>query len=108
MSDFSRIDQYIEDYLDQSLDELGRLVAQPSVAAQNWGLVECATLVSNMLKQRGFEVQIHNTAGAPVVYGERRLAPGNPGADKTLLIYNHYDVQPPEPLGVMGFTRIRA
>ena len=98
MSDFTRIDQYIEDQLSLSLDELGRLVAQPSVAAQNWGLIECAALVSEMLKQRGFEVQIQSTAGAPVVYGERMLPPGSPGADKTLLIYNHYDVQPAKPL----------
>ena len=33
------------------------------------------------------------TAGAPVVFGERKGK-----SDKTLLIYNHYDVQPPEPL----------
>ena len=34
-----------------------------------------------------------DTKGAPVVYGERKGK-----SDKTLLIYNHYDVQPPEPL----------
>jgi len=98
MSDFSRIDRFIEENLNQSLNELSRLVAQPSVAAQNWGLVECANLVSDMLRQRGFKVQIQGTDGAPVVYGERMLPDGSPGADKTLLIYNHYDVQPPEPL----------
>ena len=98
MSDFNLIDRYIEDHLSESLNELSRLVAQPSVAAQNWGLADCANLVSTMLRQRGFTVQIQSTDGAPVVYGERMLPTDSPGADKTLLIYNHYDVQPAEPL----------
>jgi acetylornithine deacetylase/succinyl-diaminopimelate desuccinylase-like protein len=98
MSDFTHIDQYIDKHLYASLDELSRLVAQPSVAAQNWGLVECADLVGEMLKKRGFSVEIHGTDGAPVVFGERKAPAGSPGADKTLLIYNHYDVQPAEPL----------
>jgi acetylornithine deacetylase/succinyl-diaminopimelate desuccinylase-like protein len=93
MSDYNKIDSYLEQNLDESLSELSKLVAQPSVGAQNWGLKECAALVGDMLKARGFEVQIMETAGAPVVYGERKGR-----SDKTLLIYNHYDVQPPEPL----------
>jgi acetylornithine deacetylase/succinyl-diaminopimelate desuccinylase-like protein len=93
MSDYSNIDSYLDKNLDQSLAELSRLVAQPSVGAQNWGLKECAALVGEMLKARGFDVQIVETAGAPVVFGERKGR-----SNKTLLIYNHYDVQPPEPL----------
>ena len=93
MTDYGKIDTYLESNLDQSIAELSRLVAQPSVGAQNLGMRECATLVSEMLKARGFEVQVMDTRGAPVVYGERKGR-----SDKTLLIYNHYDVQPPEPL----------
>src|SRR5215217_8423373 len=93
MSEYSHLDSYLEQNLDKSLEELSRLVAQPSVGAQNLGLKECATLVAEMLRRRGFEVQIMKTAGAPVVFGERKGR-----SDKTLLIYNHYDVQPPEPL----------
>src|SRR6266540_860988 len=93
MSDYNQIDSYLEKNLDKSIAELSRLVAQPSVGAQNLGLKECAALVGEMLKARGFEVQIMKTAGAPVVFGERKGK-----SDKTLLIYNHYDVQPPEPL----------
>jgi len=87
------IDTYLETHLDESLAELSRLVAQPSVAAQNWGLVECASLVAEMLGKRGFTVEILSTGGAPVVFGQR-----NGASKKTLLFYNHYDVQPPEPL----------
>jgi acetylornithine deacetylase/succinyl-diaminopimelate desuccinylase-like protein len=88
------IDQYLEQHMDDSIAELSRLCAQPSVAAQNWGLRECAGLVAEMLKKRGFAVQTLETGGAPVVFGERRGA----NADKTILFYNHYDVQPAEPL----------
>src|SRR5512138_3209075 len=93
MSGYTKIDSYLEKNLDKSLAELSRLVAQPSVGAQNLGLQECAALVGEMLKARGFDIQIMKTAGAPVVFGERKGK-----SDKTLLIYNHYDVQPPEPL----------
>jgi len=93
MKIFNQIDAYLEDHLDQSIAELSRLAAQPSVAAQNWGLSECAGLVARMLEQRGFRVEIHPTDGAPVVFAERKGR-----VDKTLLFYNHYDVQPAEPL----------
>jgi acetylornithine deacetylase/succinyl-diaminopimelate desuccinylase-like protein len=93
MTEFAKLDAYLEGHLDESIAELIRLVAQPSVGAQNWGLDECAELVASMLRQRGFSTEIMPTGGAPVVYAER--AGRSP---KTLLIYNHYDVQPPEPL----------
>ncbi len=93
MSEYTRLDSYLEKNLDQSLSELSRLVAQPSVGAQNLGMKECAALVAEMLKRRGIDVRIMDTDGAPVVFGERKGK-----SDKTLLIYNHYDVQPPEPL----------
>lgn len=93
MSDYHQIDAYLKENLSGSIAELARLAAQPSVGAQNWGLQECAQLVGEMLHQRGFSVQILPTAGAPVVFAERAGR-----SDKTILIYNHYDVQPPEPL----------
>jgi acetylornithine deacetylase/succinyl-diaminopimelate desuccinylase-like protein len=86
-------DAYLQNNLDSSISELSSFCAQPSVAAQNWGLIECAELVANMLKSRGFSAEIISTAGAPVVYGERKGR-----TNKTILFYNHYDVQPPEPL----------
>jgi acetylornithine deacetylase/succinyl-diaminopimelate desuccinylase-like protein len=87
------VDRYIEDHLDESIAELSRLCAQPSVAAQKLGIEETAELVAKSLKARGFEVQILPTGGSPVVFGERKG-----GTDKTLIVYDHYDVQPPEPL----------
>ena len=93
MTDYTKVDRYLEDHLNQSIEELSRLCAQPSVAAQNLGLREAAQMVAEMLLRRGFAVQIIETGGAPVVFGERRGK-----SDKTLLFYNHYDVQPAEPL----------
>lgn len=93
MIDMQPYDSYLQKNLDKSIAELSRLCKQPSVAAQNWGLVDCANLVADMLKSRGFAVDILATGGAPVVFAER-----NGRSQKTLLIYNHYDVQPPEPL----------
>lgn len=93
MRDYSSIDRYLEENLDQSIQELARLTAQPSVGAQNLGMEACAGLVAEMLRQRGFTVQVMPTGGAPVVFAER-----GGRSEKTLLIYNHYDVQPPEPL----------
>ena len=93
MTNYKLLDEYLDKHLDGSISELSKLASQPSVGAQNLGMVECAQLVANMLKSRGFSVDIQPTAGAPVVFGEIKGK-----SDKTILFYNHYDVQPPEPL----------
>lgn len=88
-----KTENYLEKHLSESLEELAELVAQPSVAAQNWGMEECAQLVQEMLERRGFDTRLEKTPGPPVVLAERKGR-----SDRTLLFYNHYDVQPPEPL----------
>jgi acetylornithine deacetylase/succinyl-diaminopimelate desuccinylase-like protein len=93
MSEYSQYDSYLEKNLDTSIAELSKLAAQPSVAAQNWGIEETAEMVAEMLATRGFNVKVMPTEGAPVVVAEHAGK-----KDKTLLFYNHYDVQPAEPL----------
>ena len=93
MADFKALDDTILQNLQASLGDLSRLCAQPSIATQNIGMVECAELTAELLLTRGFEVQIMPTKGFPVVYAERKGR-----TDRTLIFYNHYDVQPPEPL----------
>jgi acetylornithine deacetylase/succinyl-diaminopimelate desuccinylase-like protein len=93
MSDYQALDRYLEDNLNNSLEELKKLCSQPSVAAQNLGMIETAEMVASMLTKRGFAAEILETGGHPVVFAERSGT-----ADKTILIYNHYDVQPAEPL----------
>jgi acetylornithine deacetylase/succinyl-diaminopimelate desuccinylase-like protein len=83
---------YLDSHREAFLEELKRYLRQPSVAAQSLGMTEMAQLAKERLEARGFKVQILPTGGHPVVYGELGEGP------KTLLIYDHYDVQPPEPL----------
>jgi len=92
MPNFTAVDKFLESHLTESLEELKTLTAQPSVAAQNLGMTETAQLVKEMLQTRGFEADLFDTEGFPVVIAQRRGTSHN-----TLLIYNHYDVQPAEP-----------
>ncbi len=92
--DYSKLDQYLENNLDQSLEELGDFCKIPTISAQKLNLEEGAEYAGEMLKKRGFSVEIHPTNGAPIVFAERK----GRSSEKTLLFYNHYDVQPPEPL----------
>ncbi len=89
----AQIDARIQETLDYWIDQLGRLCAQPSISAQGLGIAECAELTATMLREQGFSAETLPSAGHPVVYGE-----GTGRAPRTLLFYNHYDVQPPEPL----------
>lgn len=86
--------QIIEDRKQIYLDWLVQLCQQPSVAAQNLGMEETARLVEQMLTGIGAKVQRVPTKGFPVIYGEI----GGSNSSKTLSFYDHYDVQPPDPL----------
>jgi acetylornithine deacetylase/succinyl-diaminopimelate desuccinylase-like protein len=77
----------------QLISELQELCRQPSIAAQSIGMGETAEMVRRMMEEAGLKAEIVPTGGHPVVYGEIDV-----GAPRTLLFYNHYDVQPPEPL----------
>jgi acetylornithine deacetylase/succinyl-diaminopimelate desuccinylase-like protein len=94
VDDYTQIDTYLNDHLGDSIAELSELAAQPSVAAQNWGLEKTAQMVAEMLEVRGFNAEILPTGGAPVVVAGKL----GRNQEKTLLFYNHYDVQPAEPL----------
>ena len=88
---------YVDKNMPNLLSDLQNLIHQPSISATNEGIDECAILVSKMLKKSGIESEILRLGKniAPVVYGEVK-SKKNP--NKTLLFYNHYDVQPVEPL----------
>ncbi|MGQ9572845.1 MAG: M20/M25/M40 family metallo-hydrolase [Dehalococcoidia bacterium] len=87
--------RHIEEHQQEAIDDLIRLCCLPSVSAEGRAIEETAELVSEMLESLGFHTQILPKAGGhPVVYAEL----GGPTQGKTLLFYNHYDVQPAEPL----------
>ena len=89
-----RVYEYIEANWRDAIDDLKSLLSQPSISAQEIGIPETATLTAELLRDYGVPSQIMPTnGGAPMVYGE--LKGDSPF---TLLFYNHYDVQPPEPL----------
>jgi len=85
---------YVDAHADRYVETLRRLLRQPSVSAQGVGMAETAGMVEELLSGIGAEARLVDTRGGfPVVYGE---VPG--ATSKTLRYYNHYDVQPPEPL----------
>jgi acetylornithine deacetylase/succinyl-diaminopimelate desuccinylase-like protein len=79
---------------ERNLADLTRLVAQPSISAQDVGVRECAAIEEELLRAAGLETRVLETARHPMIYGEWLGAPGRP----TILFYGHYDVQPPDPL----------
>ncbi len=77
------------------VDEIIRLTAQPSVSARHEGIEECASMVEGMLRDIGATTKVLRVEGAaPLVYGEVK----SNRSKKTVMFYNHYDVQPEEPL----------
>jgi acetylornithine deacetylase/succinyl-diaminopimelate desuccinylase-like protein len=87
------MDAFIAHNLDRYIGETTRLCAQPSVSATGEGVAVCADLVAEMLAGHGLAVQKLPTPGQPAVVGRAEGA-----SERTLLFYNHYDVQPPDPL----------
>jgi acetylornithine deacetylase/succinyl-diaminopimelate desuccinylase-like protein len=85
---------YVDHHRERFLNELFTLLRQPSISTQNVGVAECAALLKGQMEAIGIPARILPTGGHPVVYGEVHAS----RAARTILIYGHYDVQPPEPL----------
>jgi acetylornithine deacetylase/succinyl-diaminopimelate desuccinylase-like protein len=82
---------------DSYLDDFFTFLRFPSIstdAAYKDRLAECAHWLVEKLNGIGLETQLIPTAGHPVVWAKNRHQPGR----KTVMIYGHYDVQPPDPL----------
>lgn len=92
------IDSLVDAGMDSLVSDLQALIRQPSVSAKKTGLVECANLVALMMQRAGISSEVlylDDQSVPPIVYGEVR-SKSNP--NKTLLFYNHYDVQPEDPV----------
>ncbi len=89
---------YITKNKELFLNELLELLKTPSISADakfSNDVSKCAEQVANFLKSAGADnVEICQTAGHPIVYGEKIIDPSLP----TILVYGHYDVQPADPL----------
>ena len=94
----NNINNYIETNKQRFLDELFELLRIPSVSADpkfKNDVIRTADVIKEKLIAAGADnVEICQTAGYPIVYGEKIIDPKLP----TVLMYGHYDVQPPDPL----------
>ncbi len=96
--DRSTINTYIDKNRQRFLDELFELLRIPSISADiscKGDIRKAAETVRDRLLEAGVSsAEVHDTAGNPIVYGERIIEEGKP----TILVYGHYDVQPADPL----------
>jgi acetylornithine deacetylase/succinyl-diaminopimelate desuccinylase-like protein len=69
-------------------------VRHPSISAHNVGIREVAGMLVDMLNTLGMEAEALPTGNHPMVLGRRNVSQDKP----TVLLYGHYDVQPPDPL----------
>ena len=90
--------QYIEQNKERFFEELFSILRIPSISAKQENkpdMVRCAERLKELLLEAGAdEAQVMPTSGNPVVFGRKMVDPSY----KTVLVYGHYDVQPPEPL----------
>jgi len=91
----SKFEKYVSDNLNAFAKDIITLASQPSVSARKEGIEECAAIVEKMLKGIGATTKVLRMEGAaPLVFGELKSS----RSSKTIMFYNHYDVQPEEPL----------
>lgn len=92
------VKQYIDTHQQRFLDELFELLRIPSVSADSrhkGDVRKAAEYLVNRLQEAGVDkVELCETPGHPIVYAEKIVNPSLP----TVLVYGHYDVQPPDPL----------
>ena len=89
---------FISKHADRFLNELISLIKIPSVSADpayKSDVIDCSKHLANSFKEIGLDkIEICQTAGYPIVYGEKIIDPSLP----TVLVYGHYDVQPADPI----------
>ena len=86
---------YITKNKEPFIRDFRTLLKQPSVSAQHLGVEDCAKIVRKQMESAGISTKIlPEKNGNPIVFGEAK----SKSSSQTLLIYGHYDVQPPEPL----------
>jgi acetylornithine deacetylase/succinyl-diaminopimelate desuccinylase-like protein len=92
------ISSYISTHKDQFINELIEILKVPSISADSAykkDTFKMAELVKTSLVEAGCDhVEVCQTEGYPIVYGEKIIDPNLP----TVLVYGHYDVQPPDPI----------
>lgn len=93
-----QIDHYLRCHRARFVDELKSLVRFPSVSAQpkhRTDVRACADWVGKHFRNIGLETKVHPTKGYPIIEARHQSSAGSKAP--TVIIYGHYDVQPPEP-----------
>ncbi|MDC0925646.1 M20/M25/M40 family metallo-hydrolase, partial [Flavobacteriaceae bacterium] len=92
------LNNYIENHKERFTNELIDLLKIPSVSADpayKEAVLQAAAFTAKKLKEAGCDSsEVIATKGYPVVYGEKIIDKTLP----TILVYGHYDVQPPDPV----------
>lgn len=84
---------FIEQNQEMYIHWLQEACRQPSVSTQNRGMAEMVELVKKLIEITGAKIDVIETPGYPIIYAEL-----NENKEKTLTFYNHYDVQPEDPI----------
>jgi len=96
----NNIKSYINQHKDRFINELIEILKIPSISADSaysQDVIKMASIVKNSLEKAGCDqVEICETPGYPIVYGEKIIDSKLP----TILVYGHYDVQPPDPMNL--------
>ncbi len=87
---FTSVDDHRQGFLQRLVDYL----RHPSISTYGEGIGEVAAYIAEVMNKIGLQTQVLPTAGWPMVFGQRLGIPDAP----TVLLYGHYDVQPPDPL----------
>ncbi len=91
----AKLTEYIHANQSRFINDIIKLASQPSVSARKEGQVECSKIVKSMIEEIGGSTKVLELPGAPpLVYGEIKSTKSS----KTMLFYNHYDVQPEDPI----------
>jgi acetylornithine deacetylase/succinyl-diaminopimelate desuccinylase-like protein len=100
---------YIDSRKEDLVADLQSLIRQRSVSAKKQGLEQCAAVVAGIMIKAGIDTRILNlpkdgslgdasSMAPPIVYGEVKTKRKTNGLTRTLMFYNHYDVQPEDPI----------